>query len=225
MAKKKKAEKNLKKNMISKYLTFMETPVKHFDGKIRPPVRHPMKWHKIEPISLTGEFIDFDEHLKDNDVWIWSDQHFNHENVIKHSTRPFKTSEDMNYAMIENYEDTVKDGDVVIWAGDLFFKSQEDFKENIMPHFNKTYNILVVGNHDFQGKVVKNLPFDEIHLLLDFNVDGQRVVVTHYPFGKPEDDFTNVHGHIHQNESEEDHQINVSVEAINYTPVSLKDLL
>lgn len=225
MAKKRKIEKNVKKKMINDYLNFLATPIKHYDGSIRPPVRHPMKWSKIESKSKTGEFINLEEALLNKNVWIWSDQHFNHENVIKYGKRPYSGSEDMNTQMIENYYNTVKEGDICIWAGDIFFKSKEVFNTEIMPLLDKTYNILVVGNHDFQGKEVKNMDFDEVHLLLDFNFNDERVVVTHYPFLIEGETFVNVHGHIHQNESEHPHQINVSVEALHYHPAKITDLL
>lgn len=225
MAKKKKIEKNIKLKMKKDYLSYLATPIEHYDGKIRPPVRHPAKWERIESTSKTGTFVLLDELALDCNVWIWSDQHFNHENVIKYGKRPYSDSEDMNCKMIDNYNNTVQEGDICIWAGDIFFKSKEVFNTEIMPLLDKTYNILVVGNHDFQGKELKNMDFDEIHLLLDFEVGGKRVVVTHYPFNVSDTEFVNVHGHIHQNESEEPHQINVSVEAINYHPVKLKTLL
>lgn len=225
MAKKKKIEKNIKRKMKEDYLKYLATPIEHYDGKIRPSVRHPMKWEKIESTSKTGVFIDIEKALSEGDVWIWSDQHFNHENVIKYGKRPYNDSEHMNNMLIENYYDTVKEGDVCIWAGDIFFKSKEVFINEILPLLDKTYNILVVGNHDFQGKVVKDMGFDEVHLLLDFNLNDKRCVVTHYPFNVDGVDFVNVHGHIHQNESEEAHQINVSVEAINYRPVKIQDIV
>ncbi len=217
--------KKTKGEMIEYYLDFIATPVKQYDGVVRPPVSSPLKWSNIRSTSLSGTFMDLESYLKKNDVWIWSDQHFQHENVIRYTDRPFDNTENMNLALIENYKNTVKEGDVVIWAGDLFFGSIESFIENIMPHFNKTYNVLVVGNHDFKKKVVKAIPFDETHLLLDLNIDGERVVITHLPFGKPEDGFKNVHGHIHQYPSEETHQINVSVEMLDYAPVKIKSLL
>lgn len=225
MARKNKILKDRKLQMRNDYLKYLATPIVHWDGKIRPPVRHPMKWERIESFSKSGVFVNLDSAILERKIWIWSDQHFNHENVIKYGKRPYSDSDDMNSKMIENYDHTVQEGDICIWAGDIFFKSKEIFNNEIMPFFDKTYNILVVGNHDFQGKEVKNMDFDEIHLLLDFDFNDKRFVVTHYPFDVENVDFVNVHGHIHQNESEHEHQINVSVEAINYHPVDLKELI
>ncbi len=225
MAKKKKVAKNVKKKMREDYLKFLSTPIEHYDGKIRPPVKHVAKWEIIESSSINGLFIDLENKLENEDVWIWSDQHFNHENVIKYGKRPYKGSEDMNTQLIQNYLNTVKEGDVCIWAGDIFFKSKEAFRNEILPLLDKTYNILVVGNHDFQGQAIKDMGFDEIHLILDFKYNDKRCVISHYPFIIENEIFTNIHGHIHQNESEHPHQINVSVEAINYHPVLLRDLI
>ena len=46
--------------------------------------------------------------------------------------------------------------------------------------------------------------------------------------GAPDSDapvMTNVHGHIHQNPSPDGPYFNVSVEAMNYTPIHIDDLL
>lgn len=211
--------------MRDSYLSFLAEPILHHDGKTRPRVRHPMKWAKINPTSKTDSFVSITSLLLEKDVWIWSDHHFYHEKVIQYSNRPSIDADSMNALMIKNYIETVKEGDVCIWAGDIFFKSPELFKNEILPLLNKTYNILVVGNHDFNGKKVKDMGFDEVHLLLEFDYKDKHCVVSHYPFHLTDLDFVNVHGHIHQNKSEFPHQINVSVEAINYKPVSLKELL
>lgn len=227
MAKKNKLRKNVLKKMKNDYLHYLETPIEQYDGQIRPPVQHASKWRDIESSTLNGGFVNISDLIneKDKNVWIWSDQHFNHSNVIKHGKRPFNDVEEMNAFLIDSYLDVVKEGDICIWAGDIFFKSKTVFKESILPLLNKTYNILVVGNHDFQSQKIKDMGFDEVHLLLDFEYKNNRCVVSHFPFVVSDEEFINVHGHIHQHKSEYPHQINVSVEVLEFQPVLINHLL
>jgi calcineurin-like phosphoesterase family protein len=50
-----------------------------------------------------------------------SDQHFDHTNVLQFEDRPFSCVEEMNAALIENWNNTVKDKDEVCILGDFAF--------------------------------------------------------------------------------------------------------
>lgn len=207
------------------YLKYLSEPVLSWDDKIKPRVRHPQKWN-VEDYSKTNKFLNIEKAiLEGKNIWIWSDHHFFHENVIKFSNRPYKNVEEMNQKMVDAYNEVVKDGDICIWAGDITFKGTGIFNDEIYPNFNKSYNILVIGNHDFNKKKVRNLDFDEMRLILDFNFLNKIVAITHIPFETENNDFINVHGHIHNLESEFPHQINVSIEALDYKPQSLVELI
>jgi calcineurin-like phosphoesterase family protein len=212
--------------MRQKYLDYLTIPVPHDDGNIRPRLRGSERWKSIEDNSINDSFIDILEAINSGrKVWIWSDHHFYHKNVIKYSNRPYKDVEDMNQQLIDTYNEIVGEDDICIFAGDVTFKSTTLFREEILPKLNKGYKILVIGNHDFDKKKVRNLGFDENLLVLEFDYKGQKIVVSHIPFCADGIDFINVHGHIHQYEPEFEHQINISVEATNYKPVCLKELL
>ena len=214
--------------MKESYLKFLQEPRVQYDGVLKPLVKNQLKWSRIENKSKNNSFIDLEEVLmsdSDKKVWIWSDHHFNHLKVIEYSKRPFKDVNEMNAALISNYKETVSEGDICIFVGDLYFKSDEDFKRDISHHFNKTYNIFIVGNHDFKKKEVKDIDFDEIHLLLDFYLNNERIIITHYPFYLENFEFKNIHGHIHNNKSPKENQINVSVEVVDYRPIELINIL
>lgn len=212
--------------MRQEYLNYLAEPIENWEGKIKPRVRHPLKWEKVESKSLTGVYVDIEKAMKEGrNVWIWSDHHFFHKNVIDFCNRPYKDVEEMNAEMIKTYKKYVKKGDICIWAGDVTFKGNTVFNEDIYPHFKDGYNILVIGNHDFMNKNVRNLNFDENHLIITLNYKNKKVAITHIPFETKDNNFINVHGHIHDKESEFNHQINVSIEALDFKPVLLQDIL
>ena len=169
------------------------------------------------------------------DIWVTSDTHFNHENILKfkdkegNKVRDFKDVNHMNEVMIDNWNRVVKPGDKVYHLGDVFFGSKEDFKK-LWPRLNGSKR-LVVGNHDDVKFLSSGGFFGKVQLWRMFREHG--ILLTHVPVhpstinegrfrGEP---FINVHGHIHQNKSPEGSYRCVCVEQTNYTPVNLMDLI
>lgn len=215
-----------KTNFKKEYLNFLTTPITHDNGDRKPRVKSSQRWLNIEDHSKNELFLNIElEIINGRKVWIWSDQHFYHENVIKYSERPYKNVEEMNQELIDNYNEVVEEDDICIFAGDVTFKSTTLFLTDIMPKLLKGYKILVVGNHDFDKKKVRALGFDETRLILHFKNNEKDIIISHYPFFIDNVEFTNVHGHIHTYKSELKHQINVSIEAIDFRPVLLKELI
>lgn len=52
-------------------------------------------------------------------VWFTSDTHFGHANIVKYSGRPFEDVYEMNAALVRNWNETVKPGDLVYHLGDF----------------------------------------------------------------------------------------------------------
>jgi calcineurin-like phosphoesterase family protein len=160
-------------------------------------------------------------------VWLISDTHFDHANMLKfvnyHGVpiRPgFPTLEAMNEHMVEAWNSVVKDNDKVYHLGDVAMRlSGLRFVSRL-----KGKKRLVRGNHDiYPTTEYLNAGFQEIH--------GMRVLanllLTHAPV-HPEimGRFRgNVHGHIHERPSPLGPYLNVSVEPLHYTPITLEDAL
>ena len=53
------------------------------------------------------------------DVFIISDTHFSHDNIIGYSNRPFNNVEEMNETLVRNWNSVVKPTDWVICLGDF----------------------------------------------------------------------------------------------------------
>jgi len=202
-----------------------------YDGhNKRPRVRHIGNWERIRTILKEGESpvtLPLDEN-DERDVWIWSDLHFGHKNIIRFSERPYDDVEQMNEHLVANHNDYVKENDIVIWVGDVAF-GNDDFANGILDQCNG-YKILIVGNHDFTKRKLRNLNFDEVHLIQHYIIDDVDLVLTHYPMDNLVEPYINVHGHLHafppkNYYSDSNQHINVNCEFHNYKPINLNEIV
>lgn len=153
-------------------------------------------------------------------VFITSDTHFGHANIIKYANRPFDSVEEMNEALVENWNSVVKQGDKVYHLGDVTMNSKS---LDIMSRLNGR-KVLIKGNHDTQ-KLKFYLPhFYDIrgsHELGEFIMTHIPVAILQrerYPDG-------NIHGHLHEKIMGDPWYINVSVEQTDYTPVAFDAIM
>jgi len=173
------------------------------------------------------------------DIWLISDTHFCHSNILNFTdaftgepVRPdFTDVNHMNSYMIEQWNSTVKQGDVVYHLGDVAMGP--DHKEWMKRYFNRLNGSkrLLVGNHDDVKFLASGGWFQKVGLWRQFT--EHNLLLSHVPLhpmsstrGRPDSpvNMVNVHGHIHQNQSPPGDYINVSVEAIDYTPVHIEDI-
>lgn len=195
-----------------------------YGEKTRPRVRFVERaWSKIKSVTDT-ECIDISKY---KDVWVWSDIHFYHTNIIKYCDRPFDSVEEMNQTLIENHNNLVGPNDLVIWVGDVSFKNVCD--TNALLRQLNGDRILIAGNHDLDKKRrhVRALDFNEIHLLYTIDDGVAPIVFTHFTMDNAPLPWINVHGHVHNQPYDVEHSlqhINVSVEVIDYKPMHLTEL-
>ena len=52
-------------------------------------------------------------------LWLTSDLHFGHENIIRYCDRPFADVDAMNRALVDRWNEVVGDDDVVWVLGDF----------------------------------------------------------------------------------------------------------
>ena len=133
--------------------------------------------------------------------------------------RPFSTIEEHDEFICDNWLSVVRDQDIVYVLGDVAFS---DFSALEKLNGRKR---LVLGNHDNPKNQKLQKVFQKIMAWRIF--PEYECVLTHVPIiltGKEKYTF-NVHGHIHYRESPTPNHINVSAEAVNYTPVSLELLI
>ena len=205
-------------NIKDKYINHLKQPV-HFNGKCRPRFYGANKWSQLPEHDITQSKLE--NHT--GDIWVISDQHFGHKNIISFSDRPFQDIQHMESFLIEAHNDVVKSDDIVIIVGDFAFCNKTKGKE-LLDRLNG-YKILIIGNHDYYHDKLKDFGYDEVYVCRTLDYNKHKLVFSHYPF---ESDRYNIHGHLHKGGSQEfndSNHFNVNCEYINYTPINLKKIL
>lgn len=154
------------------------------------------------------------------DIFVISDTHFGHANIIKYCSRPFSSVEEMNEQLVDNWNKVVKTNDIVYHLGDVYFGENGKVLERL-----KGRKRLILGNHDVgKDKYLQN-NFQKIVVWRMFPEFG--LLLTHVPVHESALEIKqlhNVHGHIHEKVLKDHRYINVSVEQINYTPISVEEI-
>lgn len=141
-------------------------------------------------------------------VWIGSDFHWGHKNVMtfcpETRARFNNDIQVMNDAMVQEWNAKVQPEDIVYILGDVAFLSPEKSTE-IMGKLNG-HKILIEGNHD--SKNLKDPKFRacfaEVHQYLKIKHDGHACILCHYPFLEWDGmhrGSLHFHGHLHGNTS------------------------
>lgn len=144
-------------------------------------------------------------------VWVTSDFHFNHRNILNFERRRaelFPTVTAMNEVLVNIWNTTVGDNDLVIFLGDLSFNYKETYESKL-----KGRKILIRGNHDLRGDdYYKSFGFFKV---ISVAVWGS-YVFTHIPIHP--DEFqcrwkVNVHGHTHSRLINDPRYFNACIDA------------
>ena len=83
-------------------------------------------------------------------VFIISDTHFSHKNILKYESRPFDDVDHMDSEMIRRWNSVVSPNDLVFHLGDVIIAGAKR-AEYILPQLNGR-KILIEGNHDAFSK-------------------------------------------------------------------------
>lgn len=155
------------------------------------------------------------------DIYVTSDEHFEHDNIIRFCNRPFDNIDDMNDGIINNFNSVVNNNDTVIHLGDFLWKG--DFRKFIK-QFNG-YHFFIKGNHEsFQGKLEgKNYRIFE-DSIIEFEYDKRYYVCCHYPmreWNRKYHGSFHLHGHSHGNSEIVEKSFDVGVDTNNYFPYNL----
>jgi calcineurin-like phosphoesterase family protein len=184
-------------------------------------------------------------------IWLTSDPHYNHVKVIPYCKRPFSCVEEMNEALVLNFNAKVQPDDLTYHLGD--FSLQEAMVPKYLSQLSGEH-ILIPGNHDLchpanrrRKKKTDSIEaatqryldfgFKEIHLSLELD----ELLLTHMPWRGDSIDTrqkyekyrpeyqpgkTLLHGHIHNKRKydAERTQLNVGVDVWNFAPISLDEV-
>jgi len=164
----------------------------------------------------------------DENIFVISDTHFNHSNIGIYCNRPKKWKK----LIIDNWNNTVKNDDIVIHLGDFAFGSKEKVKDLFQSLNGKKY--LIRGNHDLRRgpKSWSDIGFVILEDPYHFNVNNLDIYLSHKPL------INNFYaqkcicicGHWHNKSSfiwynNNKIYVNVSVEQTNYHPLTVKSII
>jgi calcineurin-like phosphoesterase family protein len=173
--------------------------------------------------------------------WFISDHHLHHGKIIKYQNRPFKDIWEMGAVLLENHNKVVKPEDHVSFLGDITIRRGGRIDKEWFCTEMKKYNghkRLYLGNHDhFPIQTYLDAGFEKIYATWR---DESGLLYSHFPI-HPDNlgsARANIHGHIHSNPSPKPMigvskegkvyikpYINVSVEALDYKPISHEQLM
>ena len=168
-------------------------------------------------------------------IFYIADPHFGHKAILRLSHRPFASVEEMDEALIRNWNGRVTDRDTVYILGDFWYRGKTPAVE-ILKQL-KGQKFLIRGNHDewLDGEAAKHLVGQaDLHHIFDPSCGGHEVWLCHYPLVTwPGDDAYMVFGHVHAQEpldycwflDSHYRLLNACVERNDYRPVTLEELI
>lgn len=166
-----------------------------------------------------------------------SDNHFDHTNIIKYSKRPFKNVDEMNEALIVNWNIQVRPGDDVFNLGDFCFGDLDRYKQ-ILGRLNGRI-LLLRGNHDIKRlgdldeiplRDGRKVIVKDYHEIRGAGPDIPMIVLSHYPmlrWNKGHHGSYMLHGHSHGGVNPLNvgtRRLDVGSDCFNYRPVSLEEV-
>lgn len=168
-------------------------------------------------------------------IFFTADTHFGHRNVIQFENRPFRTADEMDEALVENWNSRVFPEDEIYILGDFTLKGPGAANALLERLQGRKY--LIRGNHD---SYVNRASFHQEHFLwskdyYELQHREQWFILCHYPLlswnGMDRGAFQ-LHGHQHNgplynvgNRKMGVARLDVGVDAQAMAPVSIEELL
>lgn len=157
--------------------------------------------------------------MKGPKVWVTTDNHFDHPNIIKHGHRPGNHEE----LQIEAFQRQVNPQDIVFFLGDFCLGKPDNIRERLQQIPGR--KMLVLGNHD------SHVAYWYMNNGFDFAAEGilyRDVWMTHKPARwLPDGARVNLHGHLHDSDPQrhphfvQPWHILLAIENQAYKPVEL----
>jgi calcineurin-like phosphoesterase family protein len=191
--------------------------------------------------------MSFRKLLTTGKVFITSDLHFGHKNIVRgvtnwrtqdgevpvDSTRDFQTIEQMNQRLIDGINNVVGQDDTLIMLGDVSFGGFDNigiFLERLVCH-----NIhLILGNHDTHIERDRDFVrgrFLSVQHYLEVNIEGQDFVLCHYPLQSwhgLNKGVIHLHGHVHLSPNRKfgnGKKMDVGVDGNGIDPYSISEII
>ena len=159
-------------------------------------------------------------------IYFSSDHHFGHAAARAFYRRPFSSVDEMDREMIERWNAAVALSDEIWHLGDFAVRQSPERVACLLSMLHGRKH-LITGNND--DRAVTGCPgWASIQTYAEIIVNTTRLVLCHYPFRTWRDmakGAVNLHGHSHGRLKPLRHQFDVGVDARDFGPVLLEQLL
>lgn len=115
-------------------------------------------------------------------IWVTSDLHFGHDKAFCYGPRGFDSVEEMNEAIVRNWNELVEDEDDVYVLGDLMLGDTEKGLELLETLKGRLH--IVKGNHDTDARILQYSECPnvvEIQDIIHLKVYKVHIYMSHYP--------------------------------------------
>ncbi len=158
--------------------------------------------------------------------FITSDLHLGNLRVIEYCKRPFLNVEEMNKTLIDNWNKTINNNDIVYFLGDLGYDDEESKPaEYWLKQLNGNI-IFIKGNHDITNK-------NKLHDTYNLKYKGYNFLLIHDVDNVPENwnDWV-IYGHFHNSNLEKypfidikNKRINIGIDLTDFYPINMNNLI
>lgn len=161
-------------------------------------------------------------------VFVFSDTHFDHGNVItKFVFRPFSSTAQMNDSMTRNWNEVVGDSDSIYFLGDMCYGRERRPIDYWLGNLSGRI-FFIRGNHDTDAITRATVIPD--HYGIEYQ--NYKFLLMHDPYRPFGYDGWIIHGDKHNNDLEEypfinqkNKTVNACAELVDYTPLNLDELI
>jgi calcineurin-like phosphoesterase family protein len=175
--------------------------------------------NKVESLNFFKRFF------RKPKIFITSDLHLDHTNIIKYCKRPFLNTEDMNKILVNNWNNIISNKDTVFFLGDLAYGRGSRNTDYWLKQLNGKI-IFIKGNHDKSDKI-------KFYKTYKLEYGDYKLFLSHEPKQVPKDwDGWAICGHHHNNKLKEypfidkkNKLINISTELTKFRPVDMDELI
>ena len=155
-------------------------------------------------------------------IYFTSDTHFGHGNIIRYCGRPFSSVEEMDEHLIKQWNEKIRDEDIVHHLGDFSIRCDRNILKRL-----RGEKFLISGSHDKLQSSNEDI-WKEIVPQKMIRVNGKGIFLCHYAMRVwPESHYNSWHlyGHSHGRLPSHGWSLDVGVDTNAYCPYSMEDIM
>lgn len=160
-----------------------------------------------------------------SEIWFTSDTHFGSQRTLELSQRPFKTVEEMDKILIENWNSVVGKNDIVYHLGDFGnYNTVKQLNGNI---------VLIYGNYELKDRIKREDLIEYGFNDAEYNPTRRKINniflnLSHLPSESEKriniNEF-NLFGHIHKLQMVKKFGLNVGTDCHNFYPINIETVM